>query len=110
MNTFLRKLFNFRSAPSTPIEGVPTIPRKASQAEFHPVVLKKGKWVVHQGRPAIVNDISLYPSIGIMVVNDVGENLMQLIVPLGSVSVASLGEIPEARRPTQERGNALGYF
>ena len=76
-----------------------------------PTILKPLKWVTHQGRIAIVTDLSSAGTAVIHLVNSIGETVSEERVAVGELMLAKHLEIPEARRPADPTISAgLGYM
>lgn len=75
------------------------------------MLIKRGKWVIADGRIGILEDVTSFPEVGVMLVDpETGENLAGVRALLGQLTTARIDQIPPQRRPSQERCNELGYF
>lgn len=85
--------------------------------------LRKGMWVVHRGRIAILNDfktVELAPADGsdpvptemgdVHYVGATGETLEVALVDPRELAQAAFLDIPEARRPTEAVARKFGYL
>lgn len=75
------------------------------------VRLGVGKWVVHANKVGIIASTTGYPIVEVHYVDDTGATTLAVFVPMDSVRIARLLEIPENRRPTDAAYAAayLGY-
>lgn len=82
------------------------------KADFNrlPTLFKMGKWVTYKGKTGIVNDLSSFPRVGVMLTDAYGGDKEQISCELGELRIASLAQIPAMRRPSPEAGAGLGYF
>lgn len=77
---------------------------------YQPTLLGRGKWIIHENKVGIIADIAQDGMTEIHYVNAIGETVGGLIDHVSKVRVAKITEIPEARRPSLEKGLALGYL
>lgn len=71
--------------------------------------LRKGMWVMHQRRVAVVSDLTTAQHPIIVYVDAQGYALLTMRVPAVELRQAKYEEIPEPRRPSKERALELGY-
>lgn len=81
----------------------------APDAFRSPVLLARGKWVMHEQGIGIIADINAEGICEVHLVDDKGLTFHRLNSHISKVRVARLMEIPEARRPSVEHGASLGY-
>jgi len=75
-----------------------------------PTFLTRGKWVMTDEGVGVVNDTSGANTLGVMLTHpEEGTDHRQVFKPVGQVRIATLAEIPLARRPDADKGRALGY-
>lgn len=70
---------------------------------------RRGMWVRYQDVTGILTGIGASSIAEVMLVDDIGENLKQVFVPLADVTRATYEQIPLPRRPTVDVALALGY-
>jgi hypothetical protein len=82
-----------RVHPSHPLEQAP----------------KRGMWVVHQGRTGILTHLEPGDVATVMLVDDLGHNIIEIHVPAPLLRQAYFEEIPERRRLEYHEAQHFGY-
>lgn len=72
--------------------------------------LKKGNWVLHNGKIAILNDVQGLAGEVHYVNTKNGTTELIIKCPLNELTKAKFMDIPKCRRPSKAVGKARGYL
>lgn len=70
---------------------------------------KRGMWVAYDGRTGILKDLEPGDVATVMLVDDLGCNVLEIHAPAAQLRQAWYEEIPAGRRPDYEHAAAFGY-
>jgi len=89
--------------------AVSQLRRRQTIQGSYPAPPKKGMWVVYEHKTGILITIEPGDVATVMLVDDVGHNVVEIHVPAVNLRQAWFEEIPEARRPALELAQRFGY-
>ena len=104
-------MFSFKMKTDKPLAFI-----KGVINTTHPAPFRQGMWVMHGKQIAILNDQAVDEDTKVVraevhyVDNISGITQMAVVVPYSELRQATHDEIPQARKPSKETSQALGYL